>query len=164
MLICEIELQQIINLLIQKFANIKIDDNIKTIPKPPTFIGDLRDEFQAVGAKWINDLIVEQKYGILADEMGLGKTVQTIHGILERIQANPMSRFLLCLPRSLVMTWVRAFEKFSPKLKFIYFEPKCEVDKIIKEKIIGKPNEWNLIIITDHILDVHNLVSAKNNF
>ena len=138
--------------------------DLRKIRRPRLFSGTLRDEFQATGAQWLDDIMWKERYGILADEMGLGKTVQTIHAITSRIyHTDSLSKFLICVPRSLMATWVKELKKFAPQLHFVHFPPNENAEDIISEKIIKKEKEWQVVLVTDHLLDVHNVVSSTGD-
>ena len=158
-----LELENLLKLLEKKLELIQIDLSLRKIKKPPLFSGQLRDNFQATGAQWLDDLMWRERYGILADEMGLGKTVQTIHAITSRIFYDCLAQFLICVPRSLMATWVKAFKKFAPDVKMVYFPPDRNADEIINEEILNKESEWRVVLVTDYLLDVHQKVSAKEN-
>lgn len=153
-------MRNLIKHLEQKLELVKVDMSLRSIRRPPLFSGTLRDQFQATGAQWLDDIMWRERYGILADEMGLGKTVQTIHAITSRIyHTDSTSKFLICVPRSLMATWVKEFKKFAPQLPIVYFPPNEKSDQIIREKIIEKQSEWKIVLVTDHVLDVHHGVS-----
>ena len=148
-------------LLEKKLELVKIDLSLRKIKRPPLFSGTLRDRFQATGAQWLDDIMWRERFGILADEMGLGKTVQTIHAITSRIYFDPLANFLICVPRSLMATWVKAFKKFSPDLKIVYFPPDRNAVEILAEEIVGKEKEWRVVLVTDYLLDNHHKVSCN---
>ena len=154
-------MQNLLTILEKRLELIKIDLSLRKIDKPPLFCGQLRDRFQAAGAQWLDDLMWRERFGILADEMGLGKTVQTIHAITSRIRYDLFAQFLICVPRSLMATWVKAFKKFAPDVKIVYFPTDRSADEIIREEILDKKFEWRVVLVTDYLLDVHHKVSAN---
>ena len=80
-------------------------------------------DYQLTGMKWLGSLFDQRIGGLLCDEMGLGKTLQAI-GLIEKIQRNPESRVLICVPSSLIVNWSREFKKFAPQIDFhVYSGP-----------------------------------------
>ncbi|MDN5767036.1 MAG: DEAD/DEAH box helicase [Humibacillus sp.] len=89
-------------------------------PPPPTAMtADLR-EYQRDGYQWLSFLWDQRLGGILADDMGLGKTLQTLT-MAERARENgtltPAAPVLVVAPTSVVATWAREAEKFTPGLR-----------------------------------------------
>lgn len=158
-----LELENLLKHLEKKLQLVKVDMSLQKITKPTLFFGTLRDEFQATGAKWLDDIMCNERYGILADEMGLGKTVQTIHAITARISDDPLSKFLVVVPRSLMATWMKEFKKFAPRLPVVYFPANENADEIVREKILRQKDLWNVALITDYLVDVHLSVSSKGD-
>ncbi len=78
--------------------------------------GRLFVPYQHDGVKWMLGMESQTsgpKGGFLCDEMGLGKTVQLISVML----ANPQSRTLIIVPKSIIMQWCEEIKKFAPNLK-----------------------------------------------
>jgi superfamily II DNA or RNA helicase len=72
------------------------------------FKGNLR-AYQLFGAKYI---LFERRV-LLGDEMGLGKTVQAIAAMCDVYAQDPLSRFLVICPASVLINWCREIKKFS---------------------------------------------------
>ena len=72
------------------------------------FQGNLRS-YQLFGAKYI---LFERRV-LLGDEMGLGKTVQAIAAMCDVYAQDPLSRFLVICPASVLVNWCREIKKFS---------------------------------------------------
>jgi ATP-dependent DNA helicase len=60
--------------------------------------------------------------GILADEMGLGKTLQVIALFCHLIEMRVTGPFLVVAPLSTLPNWMLEFERFAPKVCFIFHE------------------------------------------
>jgi SNF2 family DNA or RNA helicase len=84
--------------------------------KPQNIQADLRN-YQQKGFEWINLMSQVNAGTLLADDMGLGKTLQTITAISYWLEQNPLVKFLIVCPSSLIYNWKKEFEKFSPTLK-----------------------------------------------
>ena len=71
--------------------------------------------YQATGVEWMRRVLKRASGFILADEMGLGKTLQIIALLLTE-QKNSNKPALVVCPSSLLVNWMREFEKFAPSL------------------------------------------------
>lgn len=82
---------------------------------------NLIEPYQPQGVRWMlaretEPLVLFEesmpKGGIIADEVGLGKTILSISILL----ANPVSKTLVILPKSLVCQWEEQIQQFAPSL------------------------------------------------
>ena len=75
---------------------------------------------QREGVKWLLSRERSNDYpgGFLCDEMGLGKTVQLVATMI----ANPVSRTLIIVPKSIVTQWQAEIGKFAPHLTVHLFD------------------------------------------
>lgn len=71
--------------------------------------------YQATGVEWMRRVLKRAGGFILADEMGLGKTLQIIALLLTEQQKSNKPALIVC-PSSLLVNWMREFEKFAPSL------------------------------------------------
>jgi non-specific serine/threonine protein kinase len=82
---------------------------------PENFVGELRP-YQKAGYDWLHFLHRNGFGGCLADDMGLGKTVQVLTFLAAIREADDQARFLIVVPRSLLVNWEREAAKFTPGL------------------------------------------------
>ena len=86
------------------------------VPLPESLRADLRP-YQETGYSWLVRLAKAQYGGILADDMGLGKTVQILAAISRLKEEGELSGpILIVAPTSVVSTWAREAERFTPNL------------------------------------------------
>lgn len=71
-------------------------------------------QFQSQATRFIE----KQKCVLLADDVGLGKTVVTITTIMSLIWKGKAERFILVVPASLRLQWLREIRKFINRDKF----------------------------------------------
>ncbi|GAB4530340.1 MAG: hypothetical protein Fur0018_17570 [Anaerolineales bacterium] len=91
--------------------------NIKEVPLPQGFVGELRP-YQQAGYHWLHFLHDYGFGGCLADDMGLGKTVQVLAFLLSlRESSHAQAPDLIVVPRSLLVNWQREAQRFTPSLK-----------------------------------------------
>jgi len=86
------------------------------LAQPQGFAGKLR-HYQERGFSWLAFL---RQWGLgacLADDMGLGKTVQTLALIQQEREAGEQRPVLLVCPTSVVNTWRKEAEQFTPDLR-----------------------------------------------
>jgi superfamily II DNA or RNA helicase len=84
------------------------------------FAGTLRP-YQQHGLAWLHFLRQIGLGGCLADDMGLGKTVQVL-ALLHDVHAERSLRpSLLVVPRSLLGSWQREAQRFTPSLRVLDF-------------------------------------------
>ena len=75
-------------------------------------------EYQKEGIACLYSLYRDgRKRGILADHMGLGKTVQIIIFLSGMFDASLVNHVLLIMPTSLISTWVKEFDKWTPGMR-----------------------------------------------
>jgi len=86
--------------------------------------------YQPAGVAWLTQRERSAEYpgGFLCDEMGLGKTVQ----LLATMIANPMSRTLIVVPKSIVSQWVSEIAKFAPHFNVHVFDGPKRVGPLFK--------------------------------
>jgi len=85
------------------------------LSQPASFSGTLR-HYQERGYSWLAFL---RQWGLgacLADDMGLGKTIQTLALIQREREAGEKRPVLLVCPTTVVNTWRKEAERFTPKL------------------------------------------------
>ena len=87
----------------------------RTLPAP--LVNATLRPYQHVGLEWLTWLADNKVGGILADDMGLGKTLQ----VLSWIQADHPGPTLVVCPVTLVDTWARQAEQFTPHLSVAAF-------------------------------------------
>lgn len=98
--------------------------NFKAMAQQPSYVtGGKMLDFQLEGLNWLRYGWHTEQPGILADEMGLGKTIQVISFIASlHHQFDGLAPFLIVVPNSVVMNWVREFEHWCPHLRVVpYF-------------------------------------------
>ncbi len=83
---------------------------------PPRVDATLRP-YQHAGLEWLSWLADNEVGGVLADDMGLGKTLQ----VLSWIQVDHPGPTLVVCPVTLVDTWARQAEQFTPDLTVAAF-------------------------------------------
>lgn len=69
--------------------------------------------YQKTGVQWLRDQRRKKAGCLLADEMGLGKTLQVL-AHLACLRSGP---FLVVVPVSLLNTWEREINKFTPQIR-----------------------------------------------
>ncbi|CAO1619514.1 unnamed protein product [Sympodiomycopsis kandeliae] len=88
--------------------------------QPDYIVGGEMLDFQLEGLNWLRFGWQDHQPGILADEMGLGKTVQVIAFVAAlHHQFDQLAPYLIVVPNSVVMNWVREFEKWTPHLRVV---------------------------------------------
>ncbi|MGM0386115.1 MAG: DEAD/DEAH box helicase [Actinomycetota bacterium] len=80
---------------------------------PPEGVHATLRPYQLVGVEWLTWLAENGIGGILADDMGLGKTLQ----VLSLIRSDHPGPTLVVCPVTLVDTWARESERFTPDLR-----------------------------------------------
>ena len=80
---------------------------------PPAQVQATLRPYQRAGLQWLTWLAENRVGGILADDMGLGKTLQ----VLTWIAADHAGQTLVVCPVTLVDTWVRQAQQFTPDLR-----------------------------------------------
>ena len=84
----------------------------------PTGLRAVLRPYQLQGLAWLQLLRRQGLGGLLADDMGLGKTLQTLAHVLLEKQAGRLDRpVLIVTPVSLLGTWRREAERFTPTLR-----------------------------------------------
>ena len=82
-------------------------------PKVPQEVDATLRPYQVKGLEWLTWLADNELGGVLADDMGLGKTLQ----VLTLIQADHAGPTLVVCPVTLVDTWARQANQFTPELR-----------------------------------------------
>ncbi len=88
----------------------------RDVPVPTGVDATLR-HYQQAGLAWLTWLADNEVGGVLADDMGLGKTLQ----VLTWIAADHAGPTLVVCPMTLVDTWIRQAEQFTPALRVAAF-------------------------------------------
>lgn len=92
--------------------------------------------YQKRGYAWLHYLYSNRMSGILADDMGLGKTVQTL-ALLNTIAAESEKNILIIMPKSLLWSWIREIETFTPTLDAVtYHGPERDLQSALGHKLI----------------------------
>ena len=84
---------------------------IEDIPLSNNLRAKLRP-YQQTGYNWLMTMLNYGLGALLADDMGLGKTLQVI-SVLTSLYDKNKYKTLLVVPSSLMLNWVKEFEKFS---------------------------------------------------
>ena len=82
-------------------------------PKVPKEVDATLRPYQVKGLEWLTWLADNEVGWVLADDMGLGKTLQ----VLTLIQADHAGPTLVVCPVTLVDTWARQANQFTPDLR-----------------------------------------------
>lgn len=124
---------------LQKLMNF---ETIESVDIPEGFCGTLRP-YQKAGYDWLNFLREYRFGGCLADDMGLGKTVQTL-AVLQhnRNQQEDRHPSLLIAPVSLMFSWEKEAQKFTPDLKILQYSGS------FRNKYVDEFQNYDLIITT----------------
>ena len=92
---------------------------IESVDPPQGLQAELR-HYQQRGLDWLQFLRAYRFNGLLADDMGLGKTLQTLaHLLLEKESGRLQEPALVVAPTSLMGTWRREAERFTPQLRVL---------------------------------------------
>ena len=86
------------------------------VTPPARLDADLRS-YQQDGLDWLTFLWDNGLGGILADDMGLGKTLQTLALFQHVVDDDPIARFLVVAPTSVVGNWAAEVRRFVPDLR-----------------------------------------------
>lgn len=79
--------------------------------------------YQRDGIEWLID---HEPGALLADDMGLGKTVQTAVALRQLFRTGQALRALVVVPRSVMTSWLRHLEDWSPELRVISIDGSAE--------------------------------------
>ncbi|GAB3620140.1 DEAD/DEAH box helicase [Glutamicibacter endophyticus] len=85
---------------------------------PESFTATLRG-YQRDGVAWLDFLRRHQLGGVLADDMGLGKTVQLLAALERARVQDPLQRFLVVAPTSVVGNWANEAARFTPEMRTV---------------------------------------------
>ncbi|KAI9302040.1 P-loop containing nucleoside triphosphate hydrolase protein, partial [Cunninghamella echinulata] len=77
---------------------------------------------QLEGLNWLLYQWERQQPCILADDMGLGKTIQIVVFLYVLFKKYNIYPFLLVVPNSTVMNWVREFSKWAPEMVVVPYQ------------------------------------------
>ncbi|KAF6114542.1 hypothetical protein HJG60_010519 [Phyllostomus discolor] len=94
-----------------------------------------------------------RKGGILADDMGLGKTVQIItflHGVFD---ASLINHVLLIMSTSLISTWLKDFDKWTPGMRVKTFHGPSKDER---SRNFSWIHQRNGVIITTYQMLINN--------
>lgn len=109
--------------------------------------GDLKD-YQLDGLNWLLYNHFENRSCILADEMGLGKTIQTIAFLDYLMEKQGLTPFLIVVPQSTLLNWVREFQMWAPQMEVLTFYGERAARDIIKDYALfqnTKPGKERLL-------------------
>lgn len=119
---------------------------------PPAGLKAQLRDYQAYGTAWMTTLLQAGFGGVLADDMGLGKTVQTLALLQARREAEARGPVLLIVPTSLVHSWRRQAEQFTPDLRLVvlhgndrasYREAALQADLVVTTyPLLARDREW----------------------
>eukprot|EP00924_Labyrinthula_sp_SR-Ha-C_P008720 maker-scaffold_2-snap-gene-0.6-mRNA-1 protein AED:0.12 eAED:0.12 QI:95/1/1/1/0.66/0.5/4/137/676 len=93
----------------------------KTSLQPITLTGGTLKDYQVTGYRWLVGLFENGLNGILGDEMGLGKTIQTIALIAHLVEQKVHGPFLLVVPLSTMMNWLKELNKWCPTIEAVRY-------------------------------------------
>jgi len=85
--------------------------------EPPAGLDATLRPYQQEGLDWLVFLHRHRLGGILADDMGLGKTVQALALCLHVVTSEPLAKFLVVAPTSVVENWHREATRFAPGIE-----------------------------------------------
>jgi superfamily II DNA or RNA helicase len=137
-------------------------DNLKKIKAafkpiyvlPEGFNAELRP-YQMDGYQWLSKLAAWGVGACLADDMGLGKTVQALGLILNRAHTGPT---LVIAPVSVCGNWLKESNKFTPKMKPVFFG---EGDR---QEVIDAAGPYDLLICTYGLLQREGEMMTSKQF
>ena len=89
--------------------------------------------FQRQGVHWL----ISRTGGILADDMGLGKTVQAIAAMRLLFNRSQIRTCLVVCPKSLITTWEREFNSWSPELGVAIITPPAQIREDAWKAVVG---------------------------
>ena len=89
--------------------------------------------FQRQGVHWLTS----RAGGILADDMGLGKTVQAIVAMQLLFNRAQIRTCLVVCPKSLISTWEREFNSWSPELGVAIITPPAQIREDAWKAVVG---------------------------
>lgn len=105
--------------LVSLVAQLRDVQGLETVPSPKGLRAELR-RYQRTGLDWLQFLRRYRFNGLLADDMGLGKTLQVLtHLLLEKESGRLEEAALIVVPTSLLGTWAREAERFTPDLRVL---------------------------------------------
>ncbi|KAF6090351.1 ERCC excision repair 6 like, spindle assembly checkpoint helicase [Phyllostomus discolor] len=111
-------------------------------------------EHQKEGVAFLYSLYRDgRKGGILADDMGLGKTVQIIAFLSGMFDASLVNHVLLIMPTSLISTWVKEFDKWTPGMRVKTFHGPSKDERT---RNLSRIQQRNGVIITTYQMLINN--------
>ncbi|XP_039697611.1 DNA excision repair protein ERCC-6-like [Pteropus medius] len=111
-------------------------------------------EHQKEGVAFLYSLYRDgRKGGILADDMGLGKTVQIIAFLSGMFDASLVNHVLLIMPTSLISTWVKEFDKWTPGMRVKTFHGPSKDERT---RNLRRIQHRNGVIITTYQMLINN--------
>ncbi|KAI9024115.1 SNF2 family N-terminal domain-containing protein [Hyaloraphidium curvatum] len=94
---------------------------IELSAQPESLKGGILKDYQLEGLNWLLFNHSERRSCILADEMGLGKTIQTIAFLNYLLEKNGLFPFLIVVPQSTLLNWIREFGTWAPQMEVLAF-------------------------------------------
>ncbi|XP_051847013.1 DNA excision repair protein ERCC-6-like [Antechinus flavipes] len=111
-------------------------------------------EHQKEGVAFLYSLYKERrKGGILADDMGLGKTVQILAFLSAMFDAELVRFVLLIMPTSLISTWTKEFDKWTPGMRVATFHGSSKNERI---RNLNRIQRKNGVAVTTYQMLVNN--------
>ncbi len=130
------------------------DPSLLPTEKALEYINATLRPYQKEGVNWLSLLSGLGLGACLADDMGLGKTLQVLSLLVIQQQRNreePGHPSLLVVPASLLGTWKRETERFTPSLKLLFVHPSETEQQTLSE--LAKT-------LDDHLEDVDLVVTT----
>ncbi|KAG9294994.1 hypothetical protein G9A89_017788 [Geosiphon pyriformis] len=87
----------------------------------PSYIPGKLMDYQKDGVNWLLYQWYHDKSCLLADDMGLGKTIQVISYLSILFHENKYHPYLIVVPKSTAINWVREFRKWAPDMKVVEY-------------------------------------------
>ncbi|KAF2483782.1 SNF2 family N-terminal domain-containing protein [Neohortaea acidophila] len=138
------------------------------VPSPALLRGKLRS-YQHAGLDWLASLYRNGTNGILADEMGLGKTIQTIALLAHLAEEHECwETHLVIVPTSVVVNWVREFQRFLPGFRVLGYYGSSEERQLKRKGWVNDPHHENKekrgynVVITSYNVAMQDINAIRN--
>ncbi|XP_036895261.1 DNA excision repair protein ERCC-6-like [Sturnira hondurensis] len=140
---------------LEEFADHEDDDFTDVCNSGLLLYPELQDQlFEHEDTAFLCSLYrVGRKGGILADDVGLGKTVQIINFLSGIFDASLVNHVLLIMPTSLINTWVKEFDKWTPGVRVKTFHSPSKDERI---RNLSRIRQRNGVIITTYQRLINN--------
>ncbi|XP_074159190.1 LOW QUALITY PROTEIN: DNA excision repair protein ERCC-6-like [Sminthopsis crassicaudata] len=111
-------------------------------------------EHQKEGVAFLYSLYKERKKGgILADDMGLGKTVQILAFLSAMFDAELVRFVLLIIPTSLISTWTKELDKWTPGMRVATFHGSSKSERT---RSLNRIQRKNGVAVTTYQMLINN--------